>query len=503
MFGQVSGLRGQIPPSGDAQRGQEVSEDLLLKPVPVSAVSALAATERANLAIYLPRPSQKAPILYHEPELGEAHPRFDRLSESGVSHILVRGDDLEKCEKALESRLRDLLKDPRIRPDTQASSIQHVVTALARDLISGQDVSKQTERTSNLLDVVVTGVLSDSSIGANLLHMATHHHSTASHMFAVSILAVLLGAEVFGRNEETLRELGMAGLLHDLGKVTIDAELLNKQSSLSSEEIQLIRHHPIESVRLIGDDPLVNTRVRQMILQHHERFDGGGYPLGLTGSELLTESRILAIVDSFHAIIGRRSYRDELQPAEAMRVLRHQAGTQFDRKLCETWESVFGRCWRVAPPKRAPEAESPEPGTAYHADHRSKTIAKAQRKCCRLLCEGRAKVKCYYVGRLCNVNMAPAEFISPLHDLSRSGLCMHTGHAMYPGEVVHILIEAEGVETWVKGVVRWCRPDSAEGRHKIGIKFEDRISSDTAGRPVEVLELNDPSLFPGSTPATS
>ena len=467
-----------------------------LQSLPVASARVLAERGESDFSIYLPHSADDAPVLYRKAGAVEARPDFRRLHDAGVSHILVRGEDLSKCEEALEANLESVLHDATIEPLQKVQCIQHVGTSVVRDLLSGDSLPADIDRASNLLDIVIEGVLADRLVAANLLNMSEHHRTTASHMFAVSTLAVLLGAEVFGPVHTTLRDLGLAGMLHDLGKITIDPEVLNKTTPLTAAEIELIRHHPVESVRLIGDHPDATPMVRQMVLQHHERPDGRGYPLGLTDESLLTGSKIISIVDSFHALIGRRNYRGALEPADAVRQLKYQSGRQFDAVLLATWEALFNRCWKDTAASKALETEESDVGSAYHEDHRSAPIEDRPRKQERQPCRGKAKVRCFYAGRLVDASAAPDEFISPLHDLSRGGLCLFVTHPMYRGEVVHLRIETGEKKMWVSGVVRWCRKEQDDRRFKAGIQLDGRIPEDRAAERTAVKGLDDPKLFP-------
>lgn len=472
-----------------------------LQPIPVAVAGLVNDKQSPPCALFLPGAQGKEPVLYRDAGTETDEPNFVRLAESGVTHLLVSGDTLVKCERALEDNLHDLLQDPRIEPSQKAACAQHVGISLARDLTTMADMPAQLARASDLLDSVIEGVLADPLVAANLLQMCGHHRSTASHMFAVSTLAVLVGAEVMGSDARQLNEIGMAGMLHDLGKMRIDPAILNKVKPLTPQEIQIIQHHPVESIRMVGDDPTVTPRMRQMILQHHERIDGCGYPLGLPGSELLVGSRILAIVDSFHAMIGRRAYRPDRKPSQAVEMLRNASGTQFDSDLFRVWEKVFERCWKVTM-TRAPVAPS-EAGVSgsFHSDHRTAPSRNISRRLARLLCRGEAKVRCVYAGRLNSSCEAPDSFDVELHDLSRGGLCMRLAHPMYRGEVVHVLIQSQQQKAWVRGIVRWCRRSGRDAQYKAGIMFTQRIADDDVPTKVAVRAIDDTTLFnPGRPP---
>ena len=456
-------------------------------PMPLAAVSALCANSAPPKAIYLPTTQNDGGVLFRNSDTELPQPDFDRLQVSGVTHLLVECDDLARHEAELEKNLSSLLRNPRMDPVQKAVCVRHFGMRVAHDLASGQEVADHVERANNLLDAIVENVLSNKAACESLLSMCGHHQSTASHMFAVSTLAILLGNEIFGNDAARLRHLGLAGMLHDLGKKSVPADVLLKSTPLTPDEMDLLRHHPIESVRLLGDESTVPGDVRLMVLQHHERFDGTGYPLGIAGPDLLIESRILTIVDSFHAMIGRRDYRRPLSPARAIDLMRHHAGKQFDPALFSHWERMVRHNWRMVD-KQAMAADAQEPvGAGFHADHGRLQPRKYARISPRHDCGGRLVVPCVYTGRLSHLDQAPDVFHPHVTDLSKSGLCFTSSYPFYRGEVVNVRISKDGPEHWVRGLIRWCRRGQQHSQFRTGIQFLQRISPSATSERVAVM----------------
>jgi HD-GYP domain-containing protein (c-di-GMP phosphodiesterase class II) len=155
------------------------------------------------------------------------------------------------------------------------------------------------------------------------------------HSERVARTSIELGRKLgLGRTE--LEFLGYAALMHDIGKIGIREDILVKETPLEPEEFAQIRHHPIFSRDILS--PVTYLRpCLPAVLHHHERWQGGGYPTGVSGAEIPFEARIIAVTDAYDAMTSHRSYRRALPPAEALRRLENGSGTQFDPVIVESF----------------------------------------------------------------------------------------------------------------------------------------------------------------------
>jgi putative nucleotidyltransferase with HDIG domain len=180
--------------------------------------------------------------------------------------------------------------------------------------------------------------------------VATFEHSRAVGMWSKRI------AKTMGMNAREQSLASLAGTLHDVGKIATPTEILLKPAALDLDEWESMRAHASIGAKILERIPSLE-HVAPIVRAHHERTDGRGYPDGLAGNAIPVFARIVAVADSFHAMINERPYREELSVAGAMEELRAKSGTQFDPRVIGAMLEILrpasttgtGRTARVAP----------------------------------------------------------------------------------------------------------------------------------------------------------
>lgn len=158
---------------------------------------------------------------------------------------------------------------------------------------------------------------------------------TSSDGQRVAELAVGL-AQALGVCDGELDGIYVGSVLHDIGKIAIPTEILMRTHPPTKEEWALIRRHPLNGAQMISSVRFP-WDVKSLILQHHERFDGTGYPAGLKGEQIVLSARIFAVVDAFEAMTSDRPYRFAMREEDALDEIRKNAGTQFDPDIGQTF----------------------------------------------------------------------------------------------------------------------------------------------------------------------
>lgn len=162
---------------------------------------------------------------------------------------------------------------------------------------------------------------------------------TLNHSEEVAQIAYLLAIS-YGLKRNEAEKVHVAGHLHDIGKVGIPDIILNKKRKLTADEWKIIKRHPEIGAEIISPVKILRE-IKDMVLYHHERFDGKGYPAGLKGDSIPIGARIIAVADAISAMLHDRPYRKRLSFEEALKELKINSGTQFDPAVVEVTISVY------------------------------------------------------------------------------------------------------------------------------------------------------------------
>lgn len=162
---------------------------------------------------------------------------------------------------------------------------------------------------------------------------------TEGHSERVSALAEEIGREI-GLEETDLRSLRLSALLHDIGKIGVPDAILRKPGPLDEQEWMVIRKHPQIGYDILQNIPFLNPAL-DAILHHHEKYNGKGYPAGISGDAISLPARILAVVDVYDALTSHRPYRPAFPPEKALEMIRDEAGQQFDPEVVQALVSIL------------------------------------------------------------------------------------------------------------------------------------------------------------------
>ncbi|NNM75322.1 HD-GYP domain-containing protein [Sphingomonas sp. ID1715] len=215
---------------------------------------------------------------------------------------------------------------------------KRVVSAMYSDVRLGKAI--KAEKLVPLVDEITSSIDQNPQAFISIAQLKSRHEYHYMHSVAVCALMINLARELrFG--EAAVRDAGMAGLLHDIGKAVMPPEVLDKPGALSDEEYEVMKTHPVRGRDLLARSSGVNHNALDVCLHHHERFDGTGYPDGLTGDRITLFARMAALCDVYDAVTSERCYKRPWTPVEAVQTMRGWTG-HFDPDMFEIFVKSVG-----------------------------------------------------------------------------------------------------------------------------------------------------------------
>lgn len=194
-----------------------------------------------------------------------------------------------------------------------------------------------------------------STLKALVQALETRDHETHGHSERVVTFSLRLGYEL-GLDKEALRDLELGALMHDIGKIGVPDAVLRKPAKLNDEEWEKMKLHPMHGQKILRNIAFLEGATR-IVAQHHEKWDGTGYPFGLRGEDIDLGARIFSVVDAYDAMISDRVYRKGRPYEEALEELEKFAGTQFDPLVVEAFKKIPKEDWEILRARSLSEKE--------------------------------------------------------------------------------------------------------------------------------------------------
>ncbi|WP_435684488.1 HD-GYP domain-containing protein [Sedimenticola selenatireducens] len=239
------------------------------------------------------------------------------------------------------SELLEALNDSSMASDMKAKAVyQHSRTMMERlfESPSSENIVTSKKVIASITDLI----LADDETSSNLLRITSHDFYTYTHSVNVGITSILLSKALFKNSDaHDLHELGAGFFLHDLGKIMVDPNVINKPGKLTDAEMAHVRIHPFQGYKILKQANALSDECRYIVMQHHEFHDGTGYPKRLKGKEIHRYARICCIADVFDALTSERSYKKAMKPFDALKLMQQQMSEHFDKKLFAEFVLLF------------------------------------------------------------------------------------------------------------------------------------------------------------------
>ncbi|WP_242971861.1 HD-GYP domain-containing protein [Haloimpatiens massiliensis] len=250
-----------------------------------------------------------------------------QLEANGIYLVYIKDDtftDVDTKENGEIDRLK--------------SSSLNEIPFLFQNILSG--TKSQIKESLGNIQNIIDYIFEQNNLNTNLYEVKLYDDYTYIHSLNTGIMATYLGVKL-GWDKEKVRELGICGILHDIGKTKIPSSVINKKGDLTKNELNVIRKHPIFGGEILRSKGIFSKDIILGVLQHHEKILGTGYPFGLKGDEICDYAKIISICDVFTAVSSNRSYRNRFSPNEAYELILSNSGIMFEPKYVEKFKQCF------------------------------------------------------------------------------------------------------------------------------------------------------------------
>ena len=279
-----------------------------------------------------------------------------KLQSSVIKEVIIdvsKGLDIEKSQEqstepeveAMEVILEKTLENKKISAAEETQAARRLINASRKavegmfsDVRMGKVVTA--EAVMPLVDDIAASIERNQSALISLARLKTQDDYTYMHSVAVCALMTAL-AKQLGLDETSVKQAGLAGLLHDLGKAAISLEILNKPGALTEEEFKAVKLHPEKGHALLIESGITDEVTLDVCLHHHEKMDGSGYPHRLIGDKISLFAKMAAICDVYDAVTSNRPYKSGWEPGESLKKMASWKG-HFDLEILKAFVKSVG-----------------------------------------------------------------------------------------------------------------------------------------------------------------
>lgn len=272
---------------------------------------------------------------------------LNKLLEAAISHIEIdteKGLDVEDIVSEPSATISSIVaKSSPAEEFERAKKLYSNASKMMQGMMNDVRLGKQIdlERCEPMVDNILDSMFNSPSTLLPLAQIKNKDEYTFQHSVSVSALAVAFG-RVLNLPRDEIKEIALGGLLHDVGKAKVPTQILNKPGKLDDQEMVVMKHHAATSAEVLQQVEGLSHIAFNAAAQHHERYDGTGYPLGLKGDQISLHGQMMAIVDVYDAITSIRVYHKAMPPTEALRKMYEWSGTHFNPRLVQAFIKGIG-----------------------------------------------------------------------------------------------------------------------------------------------------------------
>ncbi len=308
--------------------------------VPIAVVT-LRPMSRMGIDVFMRADERAPPLLYRASDYEFAPDDVDRLLSSGVRTLYIESGALPRYQKYLVENLESLVQDDRVEPESRFQILQDFAGPLLDNAFRTIKIDRALKAANQVGGHIVTLLADGTLLPEQLFEVMRHDYATYIHVVNVATYAVMLANALSVSRRDELEKIAVGALLHDVGKRHVDPSIVRKRGLLSGPEREIMRRHPHTGFVELRREGSLDWDQLMMVYQHHEQVDGGGYPVGVLGDEILWQARLCSVVDVFDAMSCCRPYRQPMAVPTVLTYLQDHSGVVFDEDMANCWISTF------------------------------------------------------------------------------------------------------------------------------------------------------------------
>ena len=267
--------------------------------------------------------------------------RREDLLNRNIDRLYISSNDTEKYLKYQEQNLKNIVQDSKISSREKSIVVYDVARNIIADLLNDPKSGQNTERASEWVNNTVCHILNDEDTLASLFYVLSNNYHVYTHFINVSVIGLLFGKYI-SLKEDDLNCLGTGLLLHDIGKVISNPNIINKSGRLTEEEFRAIKRHPKVGLDHLEHKGNIDGGSLKVIIQHHENYDGSGYPYNISGNDIHLFGRIARIVDVYDTMTSNRPYAAAKRPFAVLAEMKREMSNCFDGELLKEFICFLG-----------------------------------------------------------------------------------------------------------------------------------------------------------------
>jgi len=266
---------------------------------------------------------------------------IQRFRNEGTPHVFIRKSDRQIYFAKLESNLSKLVSSPSVPMREKAGVITDYAVEIIDQLFSDPGNPRTISSAKNLTQECVRFIGSNHHAFLHLVELSNHDQYTYAHSVGVAAYTIALAPQIMDVDPQTLSDMGLAALMHDIGKCMVDPSVINKKGPLNEDEWAQMKKHPEYGAEIIRRHRNLSPIVALTAEGHHENLVGSGYPHGLVASRIDPLVRIVCMADAFSALTTKRSYSTPRDNITALKLIRENLDKKFDPSLFKPFVKLF------------------------------------------------------------------------------------------------------------------------------------------------------------------